>query len=399
MMTTYLKNNQKSTNKMETPTKNQEIEKPVIVDPEEFGLTIKKGSEIEGTFSPLKTEYDALLKVYELIVNSEITSEVCERARRCRIDAGKQIKKVSDVHKVEKAVFWNGGLYVDAIKNRDTFLLELIKIGSKKIEDHYLIIEQKRIEKVGEKRTKELSKFTKEIPGDIGGMRIQIYDTFLAGAKATHYARIEDEKKAKQERIEADKAEKEKQELLKKENDRLKEEAARRDRLAKIESDKRAKVEADRLEEEAKREDDLQPYITFIRDYSKMIKLPEKEYQKELKDTKRAANDQWEYDRKEKEKEYKIQQDQQSILDKAQKEKEKAVAELQTKKDAESLKKKQDQDKIQADLNRDDAAKITDLIDDLDTLMTKYSFESEKNKVKYVGVKNLLLKVILYIKE
>ncbi len=443
---------------METPIENQESEKPVIIDPEEFGLTTKKAGEIEGTFSPLKTEYDALLKVYETIMNSEITSELCEKAKRCRIDAGKLIKGISDVHKVEKAVFWQGGLYVDAIKNRDTRLVEQIKTGSKKIEDHYLIIELKRIEKVRVQRTKELSRFTDQIPEELGAMRMEIYHNYLAGAKVIYKDMLRAKKKAEEDRIAAEKAlvlhterkekilpywgfvpvdqkdidfstltqdewkerfgssveQKEKydadQERIKKENEKLRFEREEMDRLTKIEfekrekieaerierelleQEKRDKIEADRLEKEAKRDDELKPYIMFIRDYSKMLKLPEQEYRKELGETKEAAELHWKAELEKKEV-------QQAILYQEREQKEKIERQLKINEDAVKKRRKEEQDKIEFDLRKGDADKIKDLVGDLKQLQTKYLFKSKKNQAKYLGVIQLLSKVIAYTEE
>jgi len=44
------------------------------------------------------------------------------------------------------------------------------------------------------------------------------------------------------------------------------------------------------------RDIELAPYIVFIREYRKLINLDEEAYQKELKEIKKGANLQWEYD-------------------------------------------------------------------------------------------------------
>lgn len=83
-----------------------------------------------------------------------------------------------------------------------------------------------------------------------------------------------------------------------------KESAEEKERLRKIEEQNRIlKQEQDRKEAiRNKRTPELSPYIVFIRDYNKLIELPEEEYQSELDDIKKGAELQWESDRKESEK-------------------------------------------------------------------------------------------------
>ena len=53
----------------------------------------------------------------------------------------------------------------------------------------------------------------------------------------------------------------------------------------------------------------------------------------------------------------------------------------------------------QAELNKDDAVKIQDLINDLTVLKTKYTFKSKSNQKKYEDVGILIEKVINHIKK
>ncbi len=53
----------------------------------------------------------------------------------------------------------------------------------------------------------------------------------------------------------------------------------------------------------------------------------------------------------------------------------------------------------QAELSKGDAAKVTDLINELKAIAAKYSFKSVKNQKMFVGVISLLQKVIDYIQK
>lgn len=96
-----------------------------------------------------------------------------------------------------------------------------------------------------------------------------------------------------------------------KDQKRIDEEKARVER-ERIEKEK----EAERLAQEKAqniiniRNKELQPYIQFIRDYAKMIALPENEYKNELKEVKKGAEDQWEFQRQEQINQAKIKADQ-----------------------------------------------------------------------------------------
>ena len=163
---------------METPTEKQEtkltivkVDPPAIVDPAEYGMGIKQFELIEDAFAPTMSESKVLFKIYDTVINSEMSPELCEEAKKARIATGKAIKKIEDTHKTQKAYFWQGGKCVDAVKKSRVKPLEQIKAGFKEIEDFYHIKELERIEKVRIKRTKDLSKYTDEIPEDIGAMR------------------------------------------------------------------------------------------------------------------------------------------------------------------------------------------------------------------------------------
>lgn len=385
-----------------------------LIDPAEFGLNVKQSTSIEQAFDPAMSEAKALFKVYDLMITKEVTEEVCEEAKTARIATGKAIKKIEDIHKTQKAYFWNGGKFVDSLKNIKVEPLKQIKEGFKKIEDHFYSLELEKIEKVRIERTKELWMFTDIIPEDIGAMRPKVYGILLAGAKVVYEKKIEDEKRDKEEKVKAEKlvvllADRKKkmliagfsfngtsyiagdinvagdhkilemnerdfgwfigvgkleleklsdiQETQRKENEHLKKEADENKRLTKIEADKRERIEAERLEKEKKE---------------------------------RLEREKTESDR---------QEIQQAILDKERKRRQEIADELQAIEYETAKKQREEQEQIEAELRKGDADKIEDLIKDLYALMVKYSFKSSKNQAKYLGVIELIAKVIRYIEK
>ena len=77
----------------------------------------------------------------------------------------------------------------------------------------------------------------------------------------------------------------------------------------------------------------------------------------------------------------------------------KIEAELKAKEEAERKEKEAEKARVQAELNKGDADKVKDLINDLKNLKIKYSFKSEKNKKMYQDVGILIDKVISHIEK
>ncbi|MCP4053734.1 MAG: hypothetical protein GY739_11845, partial [Mesoflavibacter sp.] len=77
---------------------------------------------------------------------------------------------------------------------------------------------------------------------------------------------------------------------------------------------------------------------------------------------------------------------------------EKLEAELKAKEDAEQKAKEEKEKQLQDELNKGDSDKVKDLIIDLESLKTKYSFKSSKNVNMYKDVGLLIDKVVNHIK-
>ncbi len=181
--------------------------------------------------------------------------------------------------------------------------------------------EKERKAQLAAERAGMFAEYGTDLTGyDLGGMADNVFADLLESQRLLHEKRIAEAAKAEAERIAAEKAELERQAALKAENERLKELAAVKE----------------------KRNNELRPYIIFIRDYNKMISLPEDEYQKELEDIKEAAELEWEYQRKE---QIKKQQEEEANAEKLR------LAEIASKKQAAELKAAQDAaDKAKAEL-------------------------------------------------
>ncbi len=128
-------------------------------------------------------------------------------------------------------------------------------------------------------------------------------DVFEAKLEAMKAERIRLDEAERVRKLEAERLareEQERQRLAKEKADADAREIAELKAKLKKQEEEAARVEAEnKAKTEAIRNDELRGYLVFIRDYNKMLALPEDEYQKELAQIKEAARLQREHDAKE----------------------------------------------------------------------------------------------------
>lgn len=134
-------------------------------------------------------------------------------------------------------------------KNLETKLEEKEKYAERKEAERLDGLERERISKL-----LPFNEFCQIEALDLRSMDDESFEKELAKAKRLFDLDKAEKERLEQERIAKEKAEAEERERIRKENERLKKEAEERDRLAKIEAEKRAKQEAERkAKEEADR--------------------------------------------------------------------------------------------------------------------------------------------------
>jgi len=249
----------------------------LTVNPQEFGLEVIKAEEIQNAFTPKIIEREALYQIYSQLITQEITVESCKEAGDLRKKLAKVRTAISDVHKTEKAYSLAYGRYVDALKNKNTLPIEQMEEKLSEMEKFFENIERERILQLKSDRAALLSKYTEPSLFQLGEMSQEAFDQLLNGQKLAFEAKVEADKKAEAERVEAERIDKAEREQIRIDNERLKLEALTKD----------------------KRNLELRPFVVFIRDYNKLISLPENEYLKEFEEIKKGADLQWEFERKE----------------------------------------------------------------------------------------------------
>lgn len=338
--------------------------------PELRVLEQSKASKIKKTFEPMAEMLSTFEDSYnQLIILAEkgITEDITAKAKRLRLDIGKvriETGKLKDKQKEyikleDKAIMGIHNILVWAVKEKEDKL--------KEIEKHFEIQEQKRLEALQNERAKKLSQYIEDAhERDLAKFADDEFEALLSIKKKEQEDKIAAEKKAEKERLAKEKAKEKERKRIEAENERLKKEAEERNRLAKIEEDKREKAEQERkAKEEAERK---------IREEKE--RKERAAYESKLKAEREARE---KVEREEKAKRQKLE------------------AELKAKEEAERKARKEAELRLQAELNKGDAAKVKDLIADFKALKTKYSFKSEKNTKMYEDVCTLIDKVINHI--
>lgn len=231
----------------------------VKIEQQELVLKDSEVAKIEQSFQPIASELEGLNEVYAELIKSEITEELCTRAKLFYTLLKKANGANDKIHKSQKAYFLAGGNFADKQRNKNRDIIDVMKEKTLPLINHFENIENERIAKIESERNIELSKYEPDmIIPNLGGMDESVWKNFLNGIISGYNLRKEEEADAEKERLRLIEVEKEtarlkaiEDERIRNENAKLKEEADKRERLEKIERQKREKVEKERLEKEA----------------------------------------------------------------------------------------------------------------------------------------------------
>lgn len=338
--------------------------------PELLVIEKSKAEQIKATFEPMAemlAEFEEAFNTIIIESQEGITKEVIEKARRLRIDIARVRIETEKIRKEQKEEYLRAGKAIDGVSNILKWAVADKENRLKEIENYFEIQEQKRLEELQTKRADMLSAYVEDAhERNLSGMEEDVWNAYFQTKKKEYEDRIEAERKAEENRIAREKAEAQERERIRWENERLKKEAEERERLAEIEAEKRAKEEAARLAKEKAERHAREEKERKEREAFEAKLRAEREAREKIEREERAKR-------------------------------EKLEAELRAKAEAEQKAKEAEEARIQAELSKGDAAKIKDLISDLENIKAKYSFKSAKNKKMYNDVSVLIDKVIEHI--
>lgn len=357
--------------------------------PELSVIEKSKAKQIKATFEPMVKMLEEFEEVYNGIMSESkngITKELCSKAKRARLNIAKiristdKVRLAENEESQREIKARNGvaSLVTWAVSDREAKLKEL--------ENHFEIIEKKRLDDLQKSRVEELSKYVEDAhERSLSSMEDDVWQAYLSTKKKEHEDRIEAEKQAELQRIETV---------------RLDEiEAVRRNELypyAMFVNENNTSLREMTDKEYSELLDSLVKAKKDYEDEQEMIKQENERLKKEAEAKEKALEKER---KKAKEDAERLKAENEAKLRKEKEDREKLEAELKAKKEAEEKALKEAEAKRQAELSKGDSDKLKDLLNDLEGLKTKYSFKSDKNKKMYSDVSILIDKVIAHIKK
>ena len=322
--------------------------------PELEMIGTSKAKQIKETFVPMaemlaefEDRFDGVIAEAE----EEITKAVTVKAKSLRIAISKVRIETEKLRKEQKEEYLRAGKAIDGVSNILKWAVTDKEDKLRGIEQHFEGLERERLTALQAERVEKISPYLEDAhEREFASMDEEVWSAYFAAKKKEFTDRVAAEKQAEADRVERERVEAEERERIRKENEQLRQEAEERDRQVRAESEKR---------EEA------------------ALKVQ------------KAHEEQLRIEREERERAEKVEREK----------REKVEAELQAKKEAEAKAKEAEEAQIQADLNRGDADKVLALVADLESLKTKYTFKSAKNRKMYSALSPLIDNVISHTRR
>jgi len=177
--------------------------------PELQAIEQSKAIKIKKTFQPMvkmlegfESEVSEILKAAENGVDEPLT----ERAKRCRLDIAKIRIQADKVHKAEKEEYLRAGKAIDGVRNILKWAVTDREEKLREVENHFEILEEKRLEALQVERENELSKYVENADElDLAAMEDDVWEAYYNHKKQAHHDRIQAEKAAEKERLQREK--------------------------------------------------------------------------------------------------------------------------------------------------------------------------------------------------
>ena len=284
----------------------------VQVSSEKYGIDKKEADDLLLSLNQIKAEKEVLREQYNEIINLDIddpktwklAGDIWRKIRDNRT------KGIEPWRKSKKEWSLRYGQFIDATAKVESEDSQRMEDNLELIKKRKELLEAQRIQDLRTERWGKIKEYTDVEPDGLGTMDDEMFEIVSSGLKQKHQEKIKAQKESERLRIEQEEKEKAERERIRLENEALhaqikkeREEAEARQK----EIEENAKKEREEIERLAKEEADkkqlrselLRPYIVFIRDYNKVISLSDEDFNKELSDIKKVAQDHWEYERKE----------------------------------------------------------------------------------------------------
>lgn len=227
----------------------------VLVDPKEYGLEEKKALELTSGLTTILTERETLKNAYIDVIDLEINEDNLGVFKELRLKIrDNRTKGIEKWHKVTKDFFLSGGRFIDSIKNKESLENERMETALLEKEKHFENLEKARLKAIHEERVGKLLPFNYEIGNvDFSAMDENMFNAILFGAETNHKNKLEAERLAEEQRLEALRIEAEEKEKQRLEMERLKAENEAKEKQIELE-----RIEAAKKEQELKAKADAE---------------------------------------------------------------------------------------------------------------------------------------------
>lgn len=181
----------------------------VKINAADYGLEETKAKQISEMFKPMLDTMESFEDEFNEVQKLEINEETCKIAKELRLRYVKVRTGTAKIHTELKAFYLQGGRFVDGWKNAQLMASQGIEDKLSAIEKHYENIEKERVAILQEERELELAKYQPEYvtPG-LGEMPKDVYDNFISGVKLNFEAKEKAAKEIEEARIKAEKVKK-----------------------------------------------------------------------------------------------------------------------------------------------------------------------------------------------
>ncbi len=180
------------------------------------GIDESKAAQIKAVFQPMVEMLESFEEKYKEVTALKTSPDKCKQAKQLRIAVAKVRIEADKVRKIQKENSLREGKAIDGVNNILKFAVMDKEEKLKEIETHYERIEAEKKAQLQLDRVAELEKY--EADGefvDLGNMPDEVWKNYLAGVKNNYESVKEAERKAEEERIEAERKQTEYDQRLK----------------------------------------------------------------------------------------------------------------------------------------------------------------------------------------
>lgn len=358
------------------------------------GVEPSKAQQIKETFLPMSEMLESFEEKYSKVINEfkeGASKEVISKAKRLRLDIAKVRIQTGKIKDEEKAEYRRAANAIQGVHNIIVWAVKEKEDALKEIEQYYEIQEQKRLEKLQKDRAERLQPYVDDaFERDLKKFEDDEFEALLAMKKKEYEDLIAAQKKAEEERIAKEKAEAERRKRYEERSEILKPYwATLRAEYANVSYTDMSESEWEKMLSDAKKDKaDFEEEQRAQKEENERLRKEAEEREAKRKAEEKAR----------KEKERKEKEEYEAKLQAEREEKERIERELQAKKEEELRKQREEEEKRQSELSKGDADKVKDLLKDLESIKTKYTFKSKKNQKMYSDVRVLVDKIINHIK-